>query len=247
MAGSTRRPPGIQAGVDADDFSDRPFPRVLVRPFGESESETVAEVVLQGGVIGLGCGDGRLEQDAAVDAEPASVEGLHLVSDGHMGVQVGVAGAAVAVGERGRDQPLHVHLPYAVGAGAAKQGVLFDEAQRVGDGGPVGLFDLRRNRRFGERPQRRDALHRGEGEVVAGDRGRLWAGVFSDRGGQFPGILRRPAVLGGEELARHLGTYPGPFAAWNRPVAGQACRRIEFGDPLGNLNPKRGDVVARKS
>jgi hypothetical protein len=45
-AGSTRRPPGIQAGVDADDFSDRSFPRVLVRPFGESQAEIGAEVVL---------------------------------------------------------------------------------------------------------------------------------------------------------------------------------------------------------
>ena len=63
-----------------------------------------------------------------------------------MGVQVGVAGAAVAVGERGRDQPLHVDLPDPVGACAAIQGVLLDEAQRVGDGGPVGPFDLGRNR-----------------------------------------------------------------------------------------------------
>ena len=50
-AGSTRRPPGIQGGVDADDFSYRPFPRVLVWPFGEREAETVAEVVLEGGVV----------------------------------------------------------------------------------------------------------------------------------------------------------------------------------------------------
>ena len=160
-----------------------------------------------------------------------------------MGVQVGVSGAAVAVGERGRDQSLHVDLPDAVGAGAAEQGVLFDEGQRVGDRSPVGLFDLRRNGRFGERPQRRDAFDRGEGEVVAGDRGRLWAGVFGDRGGEFPRILRWPAVLGGEELGRHLGAHPGPFAAWNRPVAGQAGGRIEVGDPLGNLDPKRRDVV----
>jgi hypothetical protein len=37
-----------------------------------------------------------------------------------MGVQVGVTGAAVAVGER-RDQPLHIDLPYPVGACPAKQ------------------------------------------------------------------------------------------------------------------------------
>ena len=46
--GSTGRPPGGQGGVDADDFSYRPFPRVLVRPFGESEAETVAEVAALG-------------------------------------------------------------------------------------------------------------------------------------------------------------------------------------------------------
>jgi hypothetical protein len=45
-AGSTRRPSGIQRRVDADDFSYRPFPRVLVRPFGELEPETVAETLL---------------------------------------------------------------------------------------------------------------------------------------------------------------------------------------------------------
>jgi hypothetical protein len=44
--GSTRRPPSRQGGVDADDFSYRPFPRVLVRSFGESEPEAVAEVLL---------------------------------------------------------------------------------------------------------------------------------------------------------------------------------------------------------
>jgi hypothetical protein len=84
---------------------------------------------------------------------------LHLVSNGDVGVQIWVAGAAVTVSERSRNQPLHLHVPDALGAGAAKQGVAFDEHQRVVDGGPVGLFDLRRNLRLGERPQRRDALH----------------------------------------------------------------------------------------
>jgi hypothetical protein len=92
-----------------------------------------------------------------------------------MGVQIGVSGPAVAVGESSRDESVHVDLPDTVGAGSAKQGVLFDEGQRVGDGGAVGVFDLRRNSWFGERPQRRDAFNRGEGEVVAGDRGCLGA------------------------------------------------------------------------
>ena len=37
--------------MDADDFSDRPFPRVLVRPFGESETKTVVEVALSKAVL----------------------------------------------------------------------------------------------------------------------------------------------------------------------------------------------------
>jgi hypothetical protein len=115
-----------------------------------------------------------------------------------VGVQIRVSGAAVAVRECGRDQPLHVDLPNTVGAGSAKQGVLFEEAQCVADRGVVGLFDLRRNGWFGDCPQRRDAFDRGEGEVVAGDRGRLEAGVFRGRGGEFTSILWWPAVLGGE-------------------------------------------------
>jgi hypothetical protein len=44
--GSTGRPPGGQGGVDTDDFPDRSFPRVLIRPFGELDAEAVAEVLL---------------------------------------------------------------------------------------------------------------------------------------------------------------------------------------------------------
>jgi hypothetical protein len=47
----------------------------------------------------------------AVDGQPAPVEGLHLVDEGDVGVQVRVTGPGVAVGERGRDQPGDVDLP----------------------------------------------------------------------------------------------------------------------------------------
>jgi hypothetical protein len=123
------------------------------------------------------------------------------------------------------------------------KGLLFDEPQRVGDGGAMRLLDPCRNGRFGDRPQRRHTLDRGERKVIAGDRGCLGPGVFGDHRGQFPRILRRPAVLGGEELGRHFGSYPGPFAARHRPVSGKACRSVHFGDPLGDLDPKRRDVI----
>src|SRR4029450_3335701 len=73
----------------------------------------------------------RFGPDPAAAAEPASIEGLDLVRDGDVGVQVVVAGAAIAVGESGRDQSLHVDLPDTVGAGAAKQGVLLNEGERA--------------------------------------------------------------------------------------------------------------------
>ena len=64
----------------------------------------VAEMVFQGGVVGLRRRHRRLEQHPSVDGQPASVEGLHLVRDSDVGVQVRVPGSGVAVGERGRDQ-----------------------------------------------------------------------------------------------------------------------------------------------
>ena len=59
-----------------------------------------------------------------------------------MGVQVGVPGAGVAVGERGRDQPGDVDLAHPVGAFAGVQGVLLEERQGVVDGVVVGQLDL---------------------------------------------------------------------------------------------------------
>ena len=72
---------------------------------GRSANRTpkrVAEVLLQRGVVGLRRGHGGLEQHPSVDGQPASVEGLHLVRDRDVGVQIRVAGSAVPVGERGR-------------------------------------------------------------------------------------------------------------------------------------------------
>ena len=99
---------------------------------GRSANRTpnaVAEVLLEGGVVGLRRGHVGLEQHPAVDGQPASVEGLHLVRDRDVGVQVRVAGPAVAVGERGRDQASDVDLPDALRPGPGEQGVLLDERQ----------------------------------------------------------------------------------------------------------------------
>ena len=144
-------------GVDADDLPDRSFAPVGAGALGEGESEPVPQVGLEAGVVGLGGGDDRRVQGPPVDGEPlAGLAGLDLVRDGDVGVQVGVSGAGVAVGEPGGDEPGHLDLPDPVGPFAGVQDVVLDERQGVGDGGVVGLLDLRGDLRRRERPQRAD-------------------------------------------------------------------------------------------
>ena len=106
-----RRPTLVQRRVDTDDLPHRPLSRIGVGPVREPHPEPVAEMMLQGGVVGLRRGHGRLEQHPAVNGQPASVEGLYFVRNGDVGVQVRVAGPGVAVGERRRDQAGDVDLP----------------------------------------------------------------------------------------------------------------------------------------
>jgi hypothetical protein len=49
--GAAGRPALVQSRVDADDFSDRPFGRVAAGAFHEADSEGVAEVLLERGVV----------------------------------------------------------------------------------------------------------------------------------------------------------------------------------------------------
>jgi hypothetical protein len=173
-AGPPGRPPLVQPGVDTDNFPDRPLARIGARTRSEPHPQVVAEVLLQGRVVGLRRCDLCLEQHPAVDRQPAPVEGLYLVRHCDVGVQIRVAGTAVAVGERGGDEATDVDLPDPLRPGSGEQGMLLDEAQRVVDRGLMGPFDHRRHRRFGDRPQRRRRLHRRKRQVVPGHCLRRW-------------------------------------------------------------------------
>ena len=70
-----------------------------------------------------------------------------------MGVQIRVAGPAVAMGERGCQQTLDVDLPDAVGADPGEQGVLLEIPKPVRYCRMVCLLDLGGDRWVGERPQ----------------------------------------------------------------------------------------------
>jgi hypothetical protein len=120
--------------------------------------------------------------------------------------------------------------------------MLFDERQRVLHRRLMGPFDHRRHRRVGDRPQGRHRLHRGERQVIPGDRLRARPRVFRDLPRQFPGINRLPAMLGPEKLTGHLGLHPGPISSRLRRAHGQAGRRIDRRDAPGHLEPERADV-----
>jgi hypothetical protein len=66
---------------------------------------------------------------------------LHLVRDGDVGVQIGITGSGVAVGERRGDEPADVDLPDSVSSLSGKQCVAFDEVQCILHGSLVGLLD----------------------------------------------------------------------------------------------------------
>ena len=119
----------FKSWVDADDLPDRPLRRVSAGPFGEPHPQRVADVLFERGVVGLRRGDVGLEQHPSVDGQPPSVEGLDLVRDRDVGVQVRVAGPTIPVGERGRDQAAHVDLPEPLWPGPGEQGMLLMNAK----------------------------------------------------------------------------------------------------------------------
>jgi len=226
------RPRPQQHPGQAHDLPDGPLPVLrtcLLLTGRELQPQVVPESRLQGGVVGLRRGDDGLEQDPPVDRQPPPTptqravravgravgrgggEGLNLVGDRDVGVQVGVPGAAVPVGERRPHQAGDVDLPDPVPAGAGAQGVGLDEPQRVRDRSLVGAFDACRDVGWRDRPEGADGLHRREGEVVPGDRRRPRTRLPRDLRGQLADVSRGAAVLGQEELPSHLGPDPPPI------------------------------------
>ena len=155
----------------------------------------------------------------------------------------GVAGPAVPVGERGRHQSVDVDLPDPLWPSPGEQRLLLDEPQCIGDGGSMSPLDRHRRPRVGDRPQRRDRLHRRERQVVAGDRLRAWSGVFRDLGCELWGVDRVAAVLGTKELFRDLCSDPGPGGGRDLGVGGCADQAVQLGDPLRHLDPERGRLI----
>ena len=220
-----RRPRLQQVGGDADDLPDRPpVGRSLHRQ--EPGAEPCGEFGFEVGVVVLTDRDHRPIQRGPVQGEPGPVGAvLDLVRDRHVGVQVRVAVAGIAMGERGRDDPGHLGLPDPLGAAAGVRHLGLEPAEGVVDGGLVRGLDLFGDRPWRDRPQRADALHRGERDVEPGDGLRRPAGLPGHPAGQFLRVGGRSAVLVLERLPSDHGPDPGPHLLRHRMVQPQP----EFG------------------
>jgi hypothetical protein len=241
--GTAGRPALVQPGVDTDDLPDRPLRRVGAGPFSEPDPQGIAKVLLKRGVVGFRRGDVGFEQHPTIDGQPASVEGLHLVRHRHVGVQIGVAGPAVAVGERGANQAPDVDLPDPLRPGPGEQGILLDERQSVLHGSLMGPFDHSRHHRISDRPQGRHRLHWGERQIIASNCLCLRPRVFRDLSRQLPGINRLPAMRGQEELPGHLGPHPRPVCGGQGSARRQAGRGLDRREAYCHFEAERADVA----
>ncbi len=145
-----------------------------------------------------------LVQQSRIDRPPVAVEGLDLVRDRDVGVQVRVAGTGVAMRERHRDHALYVDLSYAVRAEPGVERLLFEVVQARPDGSLVAALDHRRELGIGQSPQGRDRLGRRKGQVEPGYRHRCGLRPAHYRAEQFAVGGRRSAELADEELAAQL-------------------------------------------
>ena len=236
-------PAGGQIGVDADDFADRAFAGVGAGAFGEVDAETLSEVSLEAGVVGLGDRDHRFVQWPTVDGEPLVLPfDFHLVRDRDVGVQVGLARAGVAVGEGGGEHSFGVDLLHTVGAEPSEQGVALEPVERVFDRVVVRGFDRFGHLSRGQRPQGTDRLHRGEGDVVSGDGGGLGTRVLGDPAAEFAVVERCAAEFGLEHLAGDSGADLRADIVVDRRVGGQTEGGVVFGERFADRLAELGDA-----
>ena len=243
-AGAAGGPALVQQRVHAADLADGPLARVGARPGLEADAEGTPQVMLQAGVVDLGGGHGCLEQDPSVDGQPlALAAGLDLVGHGDVRVQVGVAGAGIAVGEGGADQPAGLDLADALRAFTSKDGLVLQVVEGVVDRALVGTFDRGRDRLRGDRPQGADALHRREGQVIAGDRVRPGTRVPGDGRRDLAGVDRVPVKLLPEQLDRDLSADPGAVLKGAFGIPPQAAAHVRVRHSRGHTPAELRDVV----
>ena len=138
---------------------------------GPLDAEALGELVAQDRLVEEAGGAGVLVDERAVQRPEAAVDALGHVGHQQVGVEVGIAGPAGAVAERGHGQAVPAD---ALGAGVAAPGhgrVLLEVGDGLGRGRLVGGDDLGLDRGAAEGVEQRDRLRRRDGDVEAGHGG----------------------------------------------------------------------------
>ncbi len=159
-AGPARGPGAQQLGWDSGDLTDLAPALTGITALGEPHADPLDQQGFQPGVVVLGRGDLVPVQRPSVQRQPPPLRGADLVADRDVRVQVGVAGARIAVGERRCDEAGGVDLGDAVGSAPGVGGVLLQPRDRVPHRLVVARGDGRGQLARRDRPQRRHALHR---------------------------------------------------------------------------------------
>ena len=191
--------------------------------------------------LGQGAPSLRTGRSASMVSQ-SPVVGVDLVRDRNMGVQVGVAGAGIAMVEPGRDHALHRHVPGTLVAGPGEQHPRLGVGERVGHRRVMRGPDRCRQRPWGERPQGRHRLGWGEGGVEPGHRHPRMGAGFRDEPVQLPRTLRRHAVLGGEPLPAHVGPH---LAAHRLGPHGRRRGVLPGLQPASRVRPRTGSARCR--
>ncbi len=201
------------------------------RVFVPAPTQPGGEQVSQHPLVQFAEHDRRLVQLAGVQGAPLAIRhGQGPVEDHHVVVELGVAGAAVEMGERRRDDPFDVLL----GDPARPRTGMEHLGLRIGqddlDGFAVTVEDDLLRFRIGQRPRHRYPFGRTEREIKTGHRpALLWGGGFLvglDHGDQL-------GPLFGGQVVGDLG-YPGgdPLAQRGRRLGRGAAHRLA-GDRVG--------------
>ena len=144
-----------------------------------------------------------------------------------------VGRTCIAVSEHPCDQTLGLDLLEAAATPAREQHLLLQPRQRGFDSRVVGVLDLLGDVPIGQRPQRRDGLHRSEGEVVPGYRGGLLTGGLGHEGTPLAVVDGFPTVLAEEVLVAQFGADLGSHVGRDRglPV-------LAVGQVVGDVTPR---------
>ena len=153
-------------GVEALDL------REPVNDLAPADAEPLRQLVAQMRLVYVAGGFRVVVDRRVVEPGPASL-GEGGVCDQDMGMQLHVAGAGGAVDVAGGKEPVAVDELATTGTAPSPARLPLQVAETGFHGGGVCGFDLGGDGVPAERPQDRDRLRRGEGEIEAGDRAAL--------------------------------------------------------------------------